>query len=78
MTAYVFTDDRAAAVCQRYASDVDLGNHSERNRRRRDVAGFWAVLRSQAGQDKLAVQPSPTAGGLSPEGAYQTQPERIG
>lgn len=62
MTAYAFTDDRAAAVCRRYASDVDLGNHSERNRRQRDVAGFWAVLRSLAWQEKLTVAPSPPSG----------------
>lgn len=59
MSAYVFDDSKAAGVCTRYQADVEPGNHSERNRRQRDVAGFWRVLNSVPAREKLAVHVMP-------------------
>ncbi len=72
--SFVFDTDQLHAAGRQF---VEQGPTATKAQRQAEVDGALNFLLSDATR-KLRVQPSPRAGGLSPEGAYQPRPERIG
>lgn len=73
-TGFCFDSDQLDVAGRLF---VEQGPADTRALRQAEVDGAKNFLLSDAAR-KLRVQPSPRAGGLSPEGTYQTRPERIG